>query len=198
MDVPNTDTSNDRDLESRYDSQAAVVDGKLFLYRGVRQSYDSGKDKVNFPTHFEVFDAKVLQWRGVATQGTSSSAYTGVSITSIGSKLYLYGGYDGTTFNNKLFEIDTLCMHWNELIVQNPADGPMRKAFCGLVSLPGDVLCLFGGKGIPRDGGFQDGSVFCPDPSAKDGRGWTNEMHCFHVQRGMCIHRHHSSWKQHY
>ncbi len=191
MDVQSSHTSNDP--EPRHASQAAVVDGKLFLYRGYLQSYQ-GKNGVSFPAHFEVFDGKALQWRDVATRGRSPRAYQGIAITSIGSKLYLYGGYDATTYSDELFEIDTLFMAWNELIPQNPYDGPMRKAWCGLVSLSGDVLCAFGGRGIPRDGPLLDGSRFIPvtDSVSTDGHGFTNELRCYHVQTGTCIHRPHT------
>ncbi len=175
-----------KDVEPRFDSQAAVIDGKLFFYRGILQSYQ-GKDKTTFPSHFEVFDGEALQWRHVATRGRNPMAFRGIAITSIGAKLYLYGGHDGGTFTDELHEISTLSMEWNRLVARNPNDGPMRKAFCGLISLRGDVLCMFGGYGIRRDGPRQDGSVFIPDTRFGDGQGWSNEVHCFHVQTGMCM-----------
>ncbi len=175
-----------KDVEARTSSQAAVVDGKLFLYRGFLQSYQ-GKDRATFPSHFEVFDGKALQWRDVATRGRNPRAFYGIAITSIGAKLYMYGGLGGGTFTDELYEINTVSMECNKLMAHNPNDGPIRNAYCGLTYLRGDVLCMFAGYGIPRDGPRQDGSIFIPHTSSDDGRGYTNEIHCYNVQTGMCI-----------
>ncbi len=183
-----------KDVEARFHSQAAVVDGKLFLYRGFLQSHQ-GKGRATFPSDFEVFDGKALQWRDVATRGRNPRGLIGIAMTSIGAKLYMYGGLAGSTFIDELWEIDTLSMECNELIARNPNDGPMRKRQCGLTSLHGDVLCTFAGHGIPRDGSRQDGSIFIPNTGFTDGRGHTNELHCYHVQTGMCIDECHGYWQ---
>ena len=170
--------------EPRCWAQCEVIEDKLFLYRGFLQSYQ-GKYRANFPTHFEVFEGKRLAWEEVATRGTNPRVLVGMAMTSISHKLYLYGGEDSSTPTNQLFKVDTQSMLWAELIPCNPSDGPMRKLDCGLVSLPGDVLCVFGGYGIPAES-LQPGSRFIQDQNYTDGRGWTNEIHCYRVRSGVC------------
>lgn len=174
------------DVEPRFGSQAAAVDGKLYTYRGFLQSYQ-GEDTVPYPTHCEVFDGAALQWRDVATREscTSPSAMRGIAITTIGSKLYMYGGFGGGTFSDELYELDTVSMKLSKLTPQNPSSGPIKKSYSGLISLRGEVLCCFGGYGIPRVGLPQDGSEFTPKALSKGGVGWCNELHCYCLKEGM-------------
>ena len=58
----------------------------------------------------------------------------------------------------------------------------MRKSGCGMVSYL-DKLILFGGYGIPS-GPTQPGAQFIKNSKYTDGRGWTNELHMFDVQKG--------------
>ena len=60
----------------------------------------------------------------------------------------------------------------------------MPKAGCGMISIK-DSLVVFGGGGVPR-GPAEPGS-FMKDTRSTDGRGWTNELHIYHLKEGVRV-----------
>ena len=170
--------------EPRCVSGATAVGQSVFMYRGFLQSYQ-WKTRVTLPSHCEVFDGDSSEWIRMDTVGSYPEAYQNFGITSIGDHIYYYGGYDGTTYTNQLFELDTRSMLFKEIILRNSNEGPMKKQNCGLVSLRNERLLAWGGKGIPTT--TQPGSRFVPDTTRTDGSGWTNELHCYDIKSGMAM-----------
>ena len=170
--------------ETRCNSGATAVGQSVFMYQGFLQSYQ-GKSEVTLPSHCEVFDGDSSEWIRMDTVGRNPEAYHSFCITSIGDHLYYYGGFDGTTFTDQLLELDTQTMKLKELIPRNSNEGPMKKQNCGLVSLRNDRLLVWGGYGIPTT--TQPGSRFVPDTNKTDGRGYTNELHCYDITSGMAM-----------
>jgi len=93
----------------------------------------------------------------------------------------MFGGGTRHSFTNSLFEFCVATAHWRELHPVNPMEGPMRKQNCGIINTSDTTLCLIGGYGIPT-GSLQPGSKFVQN---KDGRGWSNEIHCFDIPTGI-------------
>ncbi len=58
----------------------------------------------------------------------------------------------------------------------------MRKSACQMIYY-NDSLIVIGGYGIPS-GELQSGSQFTEMKDFQDGRGWTNEMHKYHISQG--------------
>ena len=170
--------------EPRYSSGATAVGQSVFMYRGLLQSYQ-GKSEVTFPSHCEAFDGDSREWIRMDTVGINPEAYRSFGITSIGDHIYYYGGHDGTTFTNQLLVLDTQTMNLKELIQRNRNEGPMKKQNCGLVSLRNERLLACGGYGIPTT--TQPGSRFVPGTTRTDGRGYTNELHCYDIKSGMAV-----------
>ena len=170
--------------EPRYGSDATAVGQSVFMYRGILQSYQ-GKSRFAIPSYCEVFDGDSREWIRMDTVGSNPEAYQHFSTTSIGDHIYYYGGYDGTTCTDQLFELDTQTMKFKELLPRNSNEGPMKKKNCGLVSLRNERLLACGGYGIPTT--TQPGSRFVPDTTRTDGRGWTNELHCYDIKSGMAM-----------
>ena len=76
-------------------------------------------------------------------------------------------------------------MPQREIQPLNQADGPMRKAGCGMVTFFQDQLAMFGGYGIPT-GPTQPGAMFTESTTLfTNGRGWSNELHVFNITEGI-------------
>ena len=170
--------------EPRWGSCATAVGQSVFMYRGILQS-SQGKSDFAIPSHCEVFDGDASEWIRMDTVGSNPEAYQDFGITSIDDHIYYYGGWNGTTFTDQLLELDTRTMDLKELIPRNSNEGPMKKQNCGLVSLRNERLLAWGGYGIPTT--TQPGSRFVPRTTKTDGRGWTNELHCYDIKSGMAM-----------
>ena len=93
----------------------------------------------------------------------------------------MYGGLDGSAFHDCLYLLDTESRKWRQL----SSCGPMRKAGSEMIAY-GKKLVIFGGYGIPS-GPTQPGAQFIEDLTETDGRGWTNEIHIFDLEEGVCM-----------
>ena len=134
-----------------------------------------------------VCDPSTELWSLLPTTGPLPyGEHSGCSVC-VGRCLYTFGGDDGSTYLSKLdgssyvndlskLDLDTL--QWTK--VQSCGSQPMKKVFCGLVSVNERTLCCFGGLCI--EGSTQPGSTFTSPWS--DGRGLTNEFHFFDIQNG--------------
>ena len=80
-----------------------------------------------------------------------------------------------------LHRLDSTTPEWRELQPLNQADGPMRKAGCGMITVLQNQLATFGGRGFCT-GPTQPGTMFTEDTN---GKGWSNELHIFDITRGM-------------
>ena len=168
--------------EPHYGSGATAVGQSVLMYRGALRSYQ-GKSEWTLPSHCEVFDGDASEWIRLDTIGCNPKAFWAFGITSIGDHIYYYGGNDGKAFSDQLLELDTQTMEFKELIPHNSTEGPMKKQNCGLVSLRNERLLVWGGYGIPTT--TQPGSRFVRNTDRTDGRGWTNELHCYDIKSGM-------------
>ena len=96
--------------------------------------------------------------------------------------VYWFGGYDGMSdYYCSLHRLDSTTLEWRELQPLNQADGPMRKAGCGMITVLQNQLATFGGHGFCT-GPTQPGAMFTEDTN---GKGWSNELHIFDITRGM-------------
>lgn len=136
---------------------------------------DSSKNKLY---RIEIFDPFLETWKYVTSRGTLPKGLCNCACTSIGQYLYVYGGLDGSSIYGFLSQLDTKSLEWRQL----NSDGPMMKDGCGMVS-HGSDLVLFGGYGFPS-GHTPPQSQFITSHSHNDGRGWTNELHLFHLNEG--------------
>ena len=174
--------------EERYLSCAAALDDRVFMYRGYLKSYQS-KPRVSPPSRCEVFNSKSLKWEKRYTKGPNPNAWQSSSIAVIEHRMFFYGGWSGRNYTNELFEVDTRAvpMTWLQHKSKNPKKGPRKKEGCGFVSLPGgEELCVFAGYGVPV-GSDPPGTTILKDDKYRDGRGWTNELHCYHLKNGTIV-----------
>ena len=63
--------------------------------------------------------------------------------TSLSNSLYWFGGYDGVSdYYCSLHRLDSTTLEWRELQPLNQADGPMRKAGCGMITVLQNQLAM--------------------------------------------------------
>ena len=168
--------------EPRLAACGTAILNRLFDYRGLMQSF---RGLSIFPqiSHVKIFDVNTTKWTEMATTGTNPHALWNAACTSIGSKLFSFGGVTGPSFTNALHELETTTMHWKQLQPLNPSEGPMRKSAYGMIATSSNTLCVVGGWGIPT-GSIQAGSRFIKDPQYTDGTGYTNEVHSYSLTTG--------------
>jgi len=88
-------------------------------------------------TQVERFDPRANTWDKSANLPAPRSAY---ALAALEGKLYLFGGWDGKTYQNTLFIYDPAEDHWTQ-----GADLPYSVGFASAVSSNGKIY-LFGGS----------------------------------------------------
>ena len=162
---------------------AAAVEGKCYLWGGCVQDFSaSGRRKL--ASTIEIFDPYLETWEEHHTTGLPPSGLYDGACTSLLDSLYWFGGYNSRCFHNSLHKLDPTTLEWSELQPLNQADGPMRKAGCGMVSFLQDRLAMFGGYGILTDS-IQPGAMFTKNTTFTGGKGWSNELNVFNIMESM-------------
>ena len=170
----------------RYHHCAAQIGEKAYLWGGRTQNF-SGNDRKTLQSEIEIFDFFQETWSKKNVNGAAPPGlYTG-ACTAVSETLYHFGGIDGHSWYNTLHSLDTVSLDWRALHghTQNPADQPIPKYGCGLVTYADAAsLVLFAGYGVPH-GPIQPGSTFIQNTNNTSGWGWTNELHLFNLTNGM-------------
>ena len=170
----------------RFRHCAAQIGEKAYLWGGKTQNFSTSGRKT-LQSVIEIFDNFHEVWSKKNVNGAAPPGLYGGACTVVSETLYHFGGCDVHSRYNTLHSLDTVTLDWGALHshTQNPADQPMPKTGCELVTY-GDVasLVLFAGYGIPN-GATQPGSRFVQNTGYSDGRGWTNELHLFNLTNGM-------------
>lgn len=167
---------------------SAQVSNKLVVHSGWTGTQEISQ---GLASRVETFDAFTEEWSGTSTTGESPAAvgvYAAAS-ASLNEDFFTYGGLDADgKMLNALYRLDTKTFHWYKLTPHTPKDDcPMAKQGASMVPCGEDCLVLYGGYGTPH-GPLQQGSSFVMDSASTDGRGWTNELHLFHVKEGTHTH----------
>lgn len=166
----------------RFSHGAAAVGGRCYLWGGCVQDVTESGGR-NLPPTIEIFDPHLEAWKEHNTTGVPPPGLYQRASTSLLDSLYSFGGSDGSSFYNSLHTLDTTSLKWREVQPLNPADGPLSKIWCGMVSFLQDQLAIFGGYGI-LTGSIQPGATFIKDHFTSK-TGWTNELHVFDTTTGM-------------
>ncbi len=159
-------------------TSASASSEHLFVYGGHVDNFDENKRQLR--TVIQIYECSTESWKELPTPGTPPPGIYGCATSYSGHVLYLFGGGDGTSFHASLHQLDTRSMTWKQL---SPHDsGPMRKSECQMIFYS-DSLIVIGGFGMPL-GELQSGSQFTKYKHSQDGRGWTNEIHKYHISQG--------------
>ncbi|EFJ04190.1 hypothetical protein SELMODRAFT_432643, partial [Selaginella moellendorffii] len=92
--------------------------------------------------------AGTYTWSKPVMKGTHPSPQDSHSSTAVGSKLYVFGGTDGTSPLNDLFVLDTTTNTWGKPDVFGDVPAPREGHSTSLI---GDNLFVFGGCGKSSD-----------------------------------------------
>ncbi len=132
-------------------------------------------------TIIQIYECSTESWKQLPTSGTPPPGIHGCATSYSGHVLYLFGGRDDTLFHASLHQLGTRSMTWKQLSPQHDS-GPMRKSACQMIYY-NDFLIVIGGYGKPS-GELQSGSQFTKTKLRQDGRGYTNEIHKYHISQG--------------
>ena len=171
------------DPTPRFSHCAAAVGGKCYFLGGFGQDF-LGIDRKKLVSTVEIFDPNLKKWQKCPTTGDPPPGLYDAACTSLLDSVYWFGGYDDSSFYNSLHRLDTTTLEWRKVQPLNPAEGPMRKKWCGMVSFSQDQLATFGGYGRPTKSPIQSGATSIKNPFSS-GMGWSNELHVFDISRSM-------------
>ena len=149
------------------------------MWGGRTKDFDKEKDVLS--RYILCWNPVLECWQHKECGGLSPPVFYQGACASIAHHFYFYGGKNGSTWHDSLYQLNTKSLKWQQL---SPA-GPMKKDGCRMVAYK-NQLVLFGGYGIPS-GPTQPGAEFVRDTSYTDGRGWTNELHSYDPETGVCV-----------
>ena len=169
-----------REPSPRYGHHAAEVGGRCYLWGGYVPEGSKRKLKLTV----EIFEPYLETWEEHPTMGEPPPGVHSGACTSLLDSLYWFGGRDDNSYYNSIHRLDTTTLEWRELQPLNPADGPMRKAGCRMVSFLQDKLAMFGGYGIPTG---PAGVMLTKNTDFIDRIEWTDEFHVYNIKEGMQV-----------
>ena len=161
--------------QGRFWHCSAIVDGKQYTYGG----HCGAGTSPPFPITVDIFDFVAEKWQQTPTSGEPPPGYCGASCAVIGERLFHFGGVDESgRYYNTIHQFDTRVLRWNPVTTTNSLEAPAAKYNAGMLSYH-DNFVISGGYGYAQDKRLA-GRECVPDPIC-EGMGWTNELHCFHV-----------------
>ena len=162
--------------QGRFWHWSAIVDGKQYTYGGY-----CGAGGFPTLTAVHIFNNVTELWQETPTSGEPPPGFWLASWASIGPNIYHFGGVESGGYRNTIHQFDTRALRWNQLTATNTEEAPAAKYNAGMISYHDNRLVISGGKGYSPDKHLP-GREYVPDPDPEyEGEGWTNELHCFHV-----------------
>ena len=169
-------------LKQRYEPKprlahyAGAIGGRSLILFG--RTKDFVKTKEELYSIIEVFDPYIEEWKApVKTTGCPPKGiYHGGCCVSPSGDLFVFGGYDGSSFHSGIYKL--LSLEWSQLSSELDSHGPMTKSGCRMVYFGKCKLAVVGGYG-PPPAALQPGASFIENKGLTDGQGWTNEIHIF-------------------
>ncbi len=162
----------------RASANASASTDQFYIHGGIVNNFNDNKKQLKKVV--QIFDCSTESWKELDTAGTPPPGIYWCATVYSAHILYLFGGYDGTSFYASLHQLDTRSMTWSQLSPQYDS-GPMRKYVCQMIH-HNNTLIVIGGYGIPS-GELQSGSQFTKNEQYLDGRGWTNEIHMYNISQ---------------
>ena len=159
----------------RWGHCSAIVGGMKYTYGG-----HFGAGGVPTLTAVDIFDFETELWQQTPTSSDPPPGYSAGSCAVIGVHIFHFGGTGGrddSKYYNTIHCLNTTDLSWSALPALNDQQAPIPKI--GATMLPyTNILVIAGGYGDLPDHPHPDKYVPSPD---REGKGWTNEVHCFHV-----------------
>ena len=109
-----------------------------------------GFDKQIFTSRLKVFHLPSGQWSIEVTSGTPPLGVEGYSCSTVGKKIYYFGGSCGhdDCRHNSLNELDTVTLTWKQLQPTDDNIAVMKRASSGMITVEDDgtYLLIIGGE----------------------------------------------------
>ena len=150
---------------------AVTLDSKVYVWGGEGSTQEDRR-------FLRVFDMHAKKWLKRRTRGTPPQGYVACAYTLIGSVLYVFGGSDGHSYYNDVYQIELdKILKWKKCKVQNLKKAPMKKRNAGMIARKAkegsNELVVFGGYGARRDDTLPGSTIHR-----------TNEVHTFNIEKG--------------
>ena len=155
--------------QGRFWHCSAIVDGKQYTYGGY-----CGAAGFPTPTEVNIFDPTTELWQQTPTSGEPPPGVWGASCCVTGPQLFHFGGADSS---NTIHCLNTTDLSWSATTSTHMQGAPMCKGGSGLLVYANNLV-VSGGYGVLPE--LPDPDKYVPEPN-REGRGYTNEVHCFHV-----------------
>ena len=153
---------------------------------GLPRVHDS-IEKRAITSRLKVFDLPSGQWSIKATSGTPPLGVMEYSCSSVGEKIYYFGGYCGHVgcYHNSLNELDTVTLTWKQLQSTDDNIFVMKRAYGEMIAVEDDngtYLLMIGGHGSAPTVQLQQAQYIRTDT----GRVLTNECNMYNILTGKC------------
>ena len=158
--------------QGRFYHWSAIVDGKQYTYGGY-----CGAGGFPTLTAVNIFDPAKELWQQTPTSGEAPPGILGASCGVIGLQLFHFGGSDGSNKYNTIHCLNTTNLSWSATTSTHTQGAPMHKLGSAMLEHANNLV-VSGGYGVLPE--LSDPDKYVPDPD-REGEGWTNEVHCFHV-----------------
>jgi hypothetical protein len=133
---------------------AAVIRGRILVPGGRLSSGEVSRK-------LEIYDPTTKAWTQGAPIPIGLSAY---ALAAYEGRLYLFGGWDGKDFTNRVFSYDIESNRWDEMPPM-----PTRRGYA-TAAVAGQKVYLMGGFDGKR--ALSDNEVFVPDLAASSTEAW--------------------------
>ena len=158
--------------QGRFLHWSAIVDGKQYTYGG-----NLGADGSPPLSTVEILDLVTEQWQQMPTTGVAPPGYIGASCAAVATYIYHFGGRHGSNHYNTIYSLEISKLIWRATPAVNPHEAPMSKCNAAML-VYGNTLVISGGAGVlPQN---PNPNMYTSHPEY-EGQGYTNEVHCFHV-----------------
>ena len=160
--------------QERFCHWSAIINGKQYTYGG-----QCGAGGTPTLTAVDIFDPETELWLQTPTSGKPPPGFWGASCAVIGAHLYHFGGADGTKNYNTVHCFNTTDLSWSAIIATHSQEAPICKTGAGMLVYANNLVVAGGHGDLPE---LSDPHKYVCEPDPEyEGRGWTNEVHCFHV-----------------
>ena len=160
----------------RWGHISAVIQDRQYTFKG---RYGALASRLP-PKMVEILDI-IPNWQQKATSGQTPPGTLFAACIAMDSYIYHFGGHDEKAYYNTIHCLDTKRLIWKEISTSNPGEAPMAKDSAGMIALSPNILVIVAGYGYLPDNHHRDAQYIPNLNPGYEGRGWTNELHCFHV-----------------
>ena len=141
-------SKSDYQPKARAKHVVATLDNKMYVWGGWTGTDEHSRAMAHF---VEIFDIASGVWSYRKTSGTPPCGLIDSAHVCAGSKLYVFGGYDGMVTRrctNDLYQLDLTTFEWKKVVPTNYldiVDNPQPMHGARMVAHGDGLLVMYGG-----------------------------------------------------